>query len=119
MRVRRMTRLLKTYQKCIHDQTTNVAWQECGDTLIKAREQELDATLKRLEPLLKSQSTTAYADLLKQQQAWKSYEGVACNIWLSDVFGREGTVLNFAPCKAGVVFRADGAAGGYRAEPGG
>ncbi len=89
------------YNRCI-DQSdgTNFAWAECGGEWVKREDEKLNATWKKVFAQVEGQSRT---DLLAEQRLWIAYKDSACTFYANGDWGREGQVLHYAACRAGII----------------
>lgn len=89
------------YDRCISDSDgTNAAWSECGGAWLEREDARLNEAWKRVFSGFAGQSK---ADLLAEQRAWIAFKEASCLFYASGDFGREGQVLSFPSCRAGVT----------------
>jgi uncharacterized protein YecT (DUF1311 family) len=88
------------YDKCVDAGSTNTAWGECGGAFMKREDDKLNATWKRVYALTSDQTKT---DLLDEQRAWVKFRESACKFYANGERGREGQVLSYPACVAGVI----------------
>lgn len=99
------------YDKCINDSDgTNTAWGECGGAFMKREDDKLNTTWKRVFALTSDQTKT---DLLAEQRAWVQFREAACQFYANGDSGREGQVLSYPVCVAGVISDRTEALEGY------
>lgn len=90
------------YDKCINDSDgTNTAWGQCGGDLIARSDKALNEAWKKLHGSI-SDDDTAKA-LLDEQRAWNDFKEKSCRFYAGGYFGREGQVLSYPVCRAGVI----------------
>ncbi|MDY0881932.1 lysozyme inhibitor LprI family protein [Dongia soli] len=89
------------YDRCI-DQSdgTNAAWSQCGAAFIKRADDNLNATWKRVYGAAGGQTKQ---DLLAEQRKWNSFKETSCRFYANGDWGRQGQVLDYAACRAGVI----------------
>ncbi|MBE7183530.1 MAG: DUF1311 domain-containing protein [Methylobacterium mesophilicum] len=90
----------EAYDKCIDANTTNTAWAQCGGDFIKREDDKLNAAWKTLSDQVSGQTKT---DLLAEQRLWNSFKEASCKFHANGDWGREGQVLAFPACRAGVI----------------
>ncbi|WP_159590122.1 lysozyme inhibitor LprI family protein [Chelativorans xinjiangense] len=89
------------YDQCIdRSDGTNTAWGECGSDWVKREDDKLNATWKKVFAQTDGQTRT---DLLAEQRLWIAYKEGACKFYANGDWGREGQVLEYAACQAGVI----------------
>jgi len=89
------------YDRCIDESDgTNEAWGACGSDWIAREDGRLNATWKRVFGAAEGQTKT---DLLAEQRAWNTFKEAACAFYANGDWGREGAVLGFPACRAGVI----------------
>lgn len=88
------------YDKCVDAASDNASWAECGNALIQREDAKLNATWKRVYAQASGQTK---ADLLTEQRAWIAFREASCKFYANGDFGREGQVLSYPPCVAGVI----------------
>ena len=89
------------YDRCMKQSgDTNVAWGECGSAWIGREEVRLNAAWRRVAPRIDG---TAGAALLAEQRAWVAYKDLSCQLYATGDYGREGQVLHYPICRAGVL----------------
>ena len=79
---------------------TNPAWSVCGQALVDAEEARLNATWTKAYGDLEAKSK---ADLLAEERAWIAYKDKSCLYLANGDFGREGQVVDYPNCRAGVI----------------
>jgi uncharacterized protein YecT (DUF1311 family) len=92
---------MAAYDACMtKSDQSNAAYDDCGGALVAAEDARLNETWRKvyadLEPATK-------AALLDEQRAWIAYKEKACQYWASGDYGREGQVIDYALCRAGVI----------------
>lgn len=102
------------YRRCI-DQSdgTNVAFGACGGALIAREDVRLNAAWKRVYA---PDRETKLPDLLDEQRAWIRFKDTSCNFYASGSFGREGQVLSYPVCRAGIIAQRTATLEGYESE---
>lgn len=91
----------EVYDRCIDESDgTNEAWGACGSDWIAREDGRLNATWKRVFGTLEGQTK---ADLLTEQRAWNAFKEASCAFYANGDWGREGAVLGFPACRAGVI----------------
>ncbi len=88
------------YDKCINASSDNASWGRCGGALIDREDAKLNATWKQLYGQTSGQTKT---DLLAEQRAWIAFREASCKFYANGDFGREGQVLSYPVCVAGVI----------------
>lgn len=89
------------YDRCIHQSDgTNAAWSQCGAAFIKRADDELNATWKRVYGAASGQTKQ---DLLAEQRTWNTFKEASCRFYANGDWGRQGQVLDYATCRAGVI----------------
>jgi uncharacterized protein YecT (DUF1311 family) len=79
---------------------TNPAWAKCGQDWVDREEAKLNATWKKLYAGLSGKTK---ADLLTEQRLWNAYKEASCMYHANGEYGREGEVVDFPTCRAGVI----------------
>jgi uncharacterized protein YecT (DUF1311 family) len=79
---------------------TNPAWSVCGQALVDAEEVRLNATWTKAYADLETKSK---ADLLAEERAWIAYKDKSCLYLANGDYGREGQVVDYPNCRAGVI----------------
>ena len=89
------------YDKCM-DQSdgSNVAWGQCGGDWLKRADASLNQVWKKVYGSSEGQTKS---DLLAEQRLWNSYKESSCSFYANGDWGREGQVLHFATCRAGII----------------
>jgi uncharacterized protein YecT (DUF1311 family) len=91
----------KAYDACMeHPDGTNPAWGKCGQDWVDREEAKLNATWKKLYAGLSGKTKT---DLLNEQRLWNAYKEASCMFHANGDYGREGEVVDFPTCRAGVI----------------
>jgi uncharacterized protein YecT (DUF1311 family) len=89
------------YDKCMNSsEGTNTAWAGCGGAWIEREEGRLAISWERVRNGLTGTSRTS---LETEQRAWLAYKNASCEMFKSGYFGREGQVLHFPVCRAGLI----------------
>lgn len=89
------------YDQCIDASgSTNQGFAKCGgDWVARA-----DAALNKIwKELYSDSSGQTRIDLLAEQRLWNDYKEVSCKFLDNGDFGREGQVIHFPVCRAGVI----------------
>jgi uncharacterized protein YecT (DUF1311 family) len=102
------------YRRCIaRSDGTNTAWGLCGTALIEREDIRLNAAWKRVYA---AGAETKSKDLLDEQRAWNAFKETSCRFYASGTFGREGQVLSFPVCRAGIIAQRTAILEGYGAD---
>lgn len=88
------------YDRCVNASESNAAWSQCGGDLVQREDDKLNAVWKEVYGLTSGQSKT---DLLAEQRAWIAFKDKACQLYANGDYGREGQVLGYPTCQAGVI----------------
>ena len=89
------------YDRCIgQSDNTNQAWGACGSAWITREDARLNATWRRVYPMLEGDAAKA---LLEEQRAWITYKDASCALYATGDYGREGQVLHYPMCRAQVI----------------
>lgn len=90
------------YDKCM-DQAdgTNTAFAKCGGDWMSRADAKLNKVWKDLNARFADRDEAKKA-LLAEQRLWNAYKESSCLFYQSD-FGREGQVISFPACRAGVI----------------
>jgi uncharacterized protein YecT (DUF1311 family) len=89
------------YDKCIDaSDGTNPAWGQCGGEWVKRADEALNAAWKELRATVEGETATA---LVAEQRAWNDYKEKSCLFYANGDYGREGQVLSYPICRAGVI----------------
>lgn len=88
------------YSRCLDRATTNPQFSACGGALLERREAALNRIWKSTYASL---DTAAKKALLDEQRAWIAYKDKSCSAFTTGYFGREGQVIHFYNCRAGVI----------------
>ena len=90
------------YRKCSEKSDgTNVAYNACGDALLKRDDDRLNAAWKTA--LAAMPGDDSHKALVEEQRAWNAYKEKSCMIYATSDFGREGNVINYPTCRADVI----------------
>ena len=79
---------------------TNLEWGKCTGAEVDREDRILNATWKRVSALADGKTRV---DLIAEQRAWLKYKEVSCNMWANGDWGRQGQVLSWGMCRAGVI----------------
>lgn len=90
----------EAYDACMKTATTNFDFGECGGAYMKRADAALNAAWKKVYPLASGQTAK---DLLAEEQAWIAYKEKSCLLYANGDSGREGQVISFPACRAGVI----------------
>ncbi len=91
----------EAYDRCMNaSDATNTAWEHCGGEWVAREDVKLTTTWKSLSAVVAGKSKS---DLVAEQRAWIAYKDIACNVYADGESGREGHVLQFPVCRAGVL----------------
>ena len=89
------------YDKCIDaSDGTNMAWGQCGSQWMERADKAMNTAWKELRKTVDGDTAKA---LLDEQRAWNAYKEKSCLFYASGDFGREGQVLSYPACRAGVI----------------
>lgn len=88
------------YDRCVNAASDNASWSLCGSALIKREDDRLNAVWQRV---FGSTSGQTRIDLRAEQRSWIVFKEASCRFYANGDFGREGTVLSFPVCRAGVI----------------
>ncbi|WEX76194.1 lysozyme inhibitor LprI family protein [Sinorhizobium numidicum] len=88
------------YDKCIAKVSDNASFAQCGSQWVKREDDKLNATWKTVFAETSGQTRT---DMLAEQRLWNAYKESACAFYANGDWGREGQVLDFLACRAGVI----------------
>jgi uncharacterized protein YecT (DUF1311 family) len=88
------------YQKCIDNAQNNQDFGACGVALVARREVTLNRMWKTVYDGLNPAAKPA---LLAEQRVWIAFKEKSCAAWQTGVLGREGEVIHFYICRAGVI----------------
>jgi uncharacterized protein YecT (DUF1311 family) len=96
--------LSRAYATCMASTTTNDGWSQCSVEEITRQEQWLAVAWNEALVALRTNVDESRVKVFSEgQQAWVKYKDSTCEFFADDVFGREGTLLYFGSCKAGVI----------------
>ena len=99
MRRRRLR--IDAYDRCMKQSDgTNLAWGTCGSAMIEREDTRLNAAWQQLYPSLAGEAGKA---LLAEQRAWIAYKDKSCMFYTTGDYGREGQVVDYPACRAGVI----------------
>jgi uncharacterized protein YecT (DUF1311 family) len=88
------------YSKCIDGTSSNVEWAGCGQDFLERLDATLNAAWKRAKASVDAKSQK---DLLEEQRAWLKFRDSSCMMWANGSYGREGEVLHYFECRAGIT----------------
>lgn len=88
------------YSSCLDRATTNPQFSACGGALLVRREAVLNRTWKSTYASLDAAAKKA---LLAEQRAWIAFKDKSCAPFTTGYFGREGQVIHYYNCRAGVI----------------
>lgn len=89
------------YTQCINGTSTNPEWAACGEAYLRRLDADLNEAWKKANASLYDEASRA--QLLREQRAWLKFRDASCQFYANGSFGREGAVLHFYGCRAGVV----------------
>ena len=99
--LRQPARADPAYDRCIEQSDgSNPAWGACGGAWITREDARLNATWRRVYPMLEGDAAKA---LLQEQRAWIAYKDASCAFYATGDYGREGQVLHYPMCRAQVI----------------
>lgn len=99
------------WRACVDRTTTNTDWGLCGQRYIAAADAALNVEWRRLMTVVSGRTKT---DLVAEERAWIAYRERACRFHANGDWGREGQVLSYPACVAGVIERRTVDLAGYR-----
>jgi len=89
------------YDKCMDTSGgTNTGFGKCGGEWVARADAKLNAAWKELYSKAEDSSKK---DLLTEQRLWNAFKEQSCNFLVNGDFGREGQVIHFPACRAGVI----------------
>jgi len=89
------------YDKCMNDSKgTNYDWSVCGGEWLQRADRKLNEVWKLVYGKAEGQTKS---DLLAEQRAWNAYKETSCTFYQNDDWGREGQVLHYPNCRAGII----------------
>jgi uncharacterized protein YecT (DUF1311 family) len=89
------------YDKCIEaSDGTNPAWGQCGGEWVDRADKALNAAWKELRASVDGDTAKALVD---EQRAWNDFKEKSCLFYADGEYGREGQVLSYPICRAGVI----------------
>ena len=88
------------YRQCIDGTSSNVEWACCGEDYLARLDAALNAAWKWAKA---SVDVKSQKDLLKEQRAWLKFRDSSCMMWANGSYGREGEVLHYFGCRAGIT----------------
>ena len=88
------------YERCVADNETNSGWSRCGGEVLAREDARLNAAWQQV---FGRQTGQTKRDLLAEQRAWNAYKETSCRYFANGDFGREGAVLSYPACRAGVI----------------
>lgn len=95
-----ITRADDAYDACMKKAQSNPDFAECGGAYMKRADDALNAAWKKVYPLASGQTAK---DLLAEEQAWIAYKDKSCLLYANGENGREGEVISYPACRAGVI----------------
>lgn len=88
------------YAQCLEGSDgSNFEWEQCGLDYMARERQLLDNTWKQL---LGGSTGQTRRDLINEQEAWTTFSTFACIFYANGDLGREGQVLDYPACVAGM-----------------
>lgn len=88
------------YAQCLSSADgSNQAWLRCGDEYVEREKAQFDRTWTAF---IDAQVGQTRSDLLAEQAAWADFFRLACAFYANGDLGREGQVLSYPACKAGL-----------------
>ena len=93
------------YQACVAGKKANVDFGQCGDAEIKRQEARLNAAWKEAFACFDGENmAAAKKSFLDEQRLWVKWKDASCGFYSDgQAFGREGQVLSYPACRAGVI----------------
>ena len=93
------------WQKCIDATKSNMEWAQCGEAEIKRQETRLNAAWKQAFACFDGEAMAASKQsFLDEQRLWVKWKDASCNFYADgQAFGREGQVLSYPACRAGII----------------
>ena len=88
------------YKQCVDSTSTLLEWGDCGEAWLDRLEVALNVAWKRAHASVDTEGQKA---LLKEQRAWLKFRDSSCVFWAEGSYGRNGQVLNFIGCRAGIA----------------
>ena len=88
------------YSHCLDNSSTNLEWGECGEALLERLDAALNTAWKGAKASVDQQTQK---DLLVEQRAWLKFRDSSCMMWANGSYGREGEVLHYFGCRAGIT----------------
>lgn len=88
------------YGRCVDRAKTNPQFSACGGALLERREAVLNRVWKSTYATLDAAAKKA---LLDEQRAWIAFKDKSCAPFTTGYFGREGQVIHYYSCRAGVI----------------
>ena len=95
----RLNHIVETYDRCAAKAVTNPDFSICGGARTEADEALLNDVWKTAYGNLEA---PAKASILTEQRLWIAFKDKSC-LWLLDGYGREGQVIDYPVCRAGVL----------------
>lgn len=90
----------EAYDACMSTASSNADFSKCGGDWNAREDAKLNTAWKKIFPLASGQTKT---DLLAEQRAWVAFKEKACALYANGDWGREGMVVQFPACMAGVI----------------
>jgi len=90
------------YDKCMDSSGgSNLGWNICGNEWVERADHKLNEVWKLVYGKTEGQTK---GELLTEQRAWNAYKEKSCNFFSNrDEWGREGQVVHYHVCRAGVI----------------
>ena len=101
----------RAWRACVDRTTTNYDWAKCGGEYVRRADAALNAEWNLLLALAEGKTR---ANLLAEERAWITYRTKACEFYADGEQGREGQVLHYQGCVAGVIERRTAELAAYR-----
>jgi uncharacterized protein YecT (DUF1311 family) len=91
----------EAYDHCLTvSDGSNTAWSACGAAYLERLDGQLNETWQTVFPTL---TAGGQADLRAEQRAWIAFKELSCRHLANGDYGREGQVLEFPVCRAGII----------------
>ncbi|MEB2843980.1 DUF1311 domain-containing protein [Rhizobiales bacterium RZME27] len=91
------------YDKCMDGAVTNPDFAKCGGEWVARADVKLNEAWKTLNARFGDRDE-AKQYLLTEQRLWNAYKEGSCLFYNAD-FGREGQIIHYSACRAGVIER--------------
>lgn len=92
------------YDQCMDKALTNLDFAHCGGEWMARADVKLNDAWKALNASLEGYEASK-RELLAEQRLWNAYKEKSCLFYSHTDFGRQGDVLEFPVCRAGVIER--------------